>query len=86
VGFHLSQRDLVHGLQLAVHAPDQHRLEHGGGHQDAGGVVDVGHLVGDEKQQDGEEVDQEFHADAPFGGSARRAQRGSKSNEAEFMQ
>ena len=67
------QRDLVHDLQLAVYAVNQGHLQDGGAHQHAGGSVNVVKLVGAEKQQQGEKVDQYFHA-------------GLKCSEAEFMQ
>jgi hypothetical protein len=63
----------MHALQTPVNHVDQPHLQYGGGHQYGGANVDVVKLVGAEKQQDGEKVDQYFH-------------EGLKFNEAEFMQ
>ncbi len=58
---HQHQRDLVDVLQLAVQRVDDAGLHHGGGHEHAGGQVDALQLVGGEKEQDGEEVEQQAH-------------------------
>jgi hypothetical protein len=69
---HQHERDLVHGLQLAVHFVNDRRLQHGCAHQHRGGGVDVGQLVRAKKQQDGEKVEDEFHVGREWAASTGR--------------
>lgn len=56
------ERDLVHGLQLAVDAVDDGHLRDGRDHEHGGGGVDAVEFVSPEEEEQGEEVEQEFHA------------------------
>ncbi|MDP3252700.1 MAG: DUF533 domain-containing protein [Hydrogenophaga sp.] len=57
-------------------------MQDGGGHQDASGGVDVGHLVGGHEQRDGKEVDEETHIEIIGLGPGHRLKRGLARNSA----
>ena len=48
-------------IDLAVAKPDPRYLRDGGPHGDRGRDIDAGKLEGDEKEDDREEVEEEFH-------------------------
>ncbi len=90
-----AEADPLHRFDPAVPYAQVGDLGHGGGDRHGRGRVDAPDLEGHEEQDDGEEVDQQFHrwGRAVAGSSCvcrapsqDQAPSGSKSSDAEFMQ